>query len=114
MKNRIVITGNFGNSIPALQPVLASNTPPLYAANFFVNAVNTTNKGLDIVLDYTKHWGKNGFKALLAGNVQSITIDKINIPSALNNSYEEQQAFFSSREQAFLKAPQLKPNSHWH
>ena len=104
MKNRIVITGNYGTSIAALQNVLPNNNPPLFAANFFVNAVNTTNTGLDIVLDYSKHWGHNGFKALLAGNIQNVNIDNINVPTDLGTSYADQQAFFSSREQAFLVA----------
>lgn len=104
MKNRIVITGNFGSSIGSLASVLAANTPPLYAANFFVNAVNTTNTGVDIVIDYTKRWGKQSLRALLAGNIQNVTIDQINIPAALSSNYADKQAFFSSREQAFLKA----------
>ncbi|HXB46017.1 MAG TPA: TonB-dependent receptor, partial [Puia sp.] len=110
MKNRIVITGNFGTAIPALANVLPNNNPPLNAANFFVNAVNTTNKGLDIVLDYTKHWGKKGFTAFLAGNIQGVTINKINIPAPLDSGVANQQAFFSSREQAFLiaSAPKAK------
>lgn len=110
MKNRIVITGNYGEAIPALKNVLANNNPPLFAANFFVNAVNTTNTGVDIVIDYTKKWGKNGFKALLAGNIQNVDINNINVPSDLGTSYADQQAFFSSREQAFLvaSAPKTK------
>ena len=110
MKNRIVITGNFGTDIPALATVLPNNNPPLFAANFFANSVNTTNRGLDIVLEYNKHWGKRGFSALLAGNIQSVTINNINIPAELNIDVAHQQAFFSTREQAFLiaSAPQAK------
>lgn len=110
MKNRIVITGNFGTAIPALATVLPTNNPPLSAANFFVNAVNTTNTGLDMIFDYSTHWGKNGFKASLAGNIQNITINQINIPASLNTTFADQQAFFSSREQAFMiaSAPKSK------
>ncbi len=110
MKNRIVITGNFGTSIPALAQVLPANNPPLFAANFFANSVNTTNKGLDIVIDYSKRWGKNRFTALLAGNIQGVTINKINIPTQLDSGAANQQAFFSTREQAFLiaSAPKAK------
>ncbi|HEY4875690.1 MAG TPA: TonB-dependent receptor, partial [Puia sp.] len=110
MKNRIVITGNFGTDIPALANVLPNNNPPLTAANFFVNAVNTTNKGIDIVLDYTKHWGRQGFRASLAGNIQNVTINRINIPTQLDSGIANQQAFFSTREQAFLiaSAPKAK------
>ena len=102
IKNRIVITGNFDTSVTALKNYLIDNN--VSNANFFVNAVNTTNTGIDIVLDYTKRWGNNRFTALLAGNLQHINIDKINIPPALDDSYAHQQAFFSTREEAFLKA----------
>ncbi|MBS1974995.1 MAG: TonB-dependent receptor, partial [Bacteroidetes bacterium] len=105
MKNRIVITGNFGSNIPVLSSILLNNKPPLYSANFFANSVNTTNRGLDIVLDYTKHMSsKKSIHALLAGNIQGVTINKINIPAALDSGVANQQAFFSTREQAFLKA----------
>ena len=102
IKNRVVITGNFDTSVAALAPYLIANN--VTNANFFVNAVNTTNTGIDMVFDYTKRWGKNRFTALLAGNIQGITIDKINIPDALNDNVAHRQAFFSTREEAFLKA----------
>ena len=102
IKNRVVITGNFDEGIAALKPYLeAANAS---SANFFVNAVNTTNTGLDLVVDYTKRWGTQRFTALLAGNLQHININKINIPEAFNDTYAHQQAFFSTREEAFLKA----------
>jgi iron complex outermembrane receptor protein len=107
MKNRVVGTGYFDGSIPALAPFLTQFN--VSSVNFFANAVNTTNKGIDVVADYTKRWGTNSFKVLLAGNVQNVTIDKINIPGQLKTSYANQQAFYSSREQAFLKAS--APNS---
>ncbi|HEY2650215.1 MAG TPA: TonB-dependent receptor [Puia sp.] len=102
IKNRIVITGNFDTSVTALKDYLIANN--VSNANFFVNAVNTTNIGLDIVVDYTKRWSGKHFTALLAGNIQNVTINKINIPAALNDNYAHQQAFFSTREEAFLKA----------
>lgn len=102
VKNRVVITGNFDESIPALAPFLTEYN--VSAVNFFSNAVSTTNKGVDVVADYTKKWGGKSLKFLLAGNLQSIKINKINIPSALNDTYAHQQNFYSTREQAFLMA----------
>ncbi|HTI10154.1 MAG TPA: TonB-dependent receptor [Puia sp.] len=102
MKNRIVITGNFDASIPAIATYLTQFN--VSSVNFFANAVNTTNTGLDIVADYTKKWGKQSLKILLAGNIQHISIDKVNIPDPLNDTYAHRQAFFSTREEAFLKA----------
>jgi len=50
------------------------------------NAVNTTNTGVDVVLDYNKRIGRNKLKITLAGNIQNVTINKINIPAVLNGS----------------------------
>lgn len=74
--------------------------------------MNTTNVGIDIVIDYAKKLGDNTFKALLAGNFQKMKVDKINIPEALNNSYRHRKTFFSDREEAMLKAsaPKMKMN----
>jgi iron complex outermembrane receptor protein len=102
LKHRIVITGNFDGSIPVIAPYLTQFD--VSSVNFFANAVNTTNTGLDIVMDYTKRWGARSFKLLLAGNIQKIAIDKVNIPPALDDTYAHQQAFFSTREAAFLTA----------
>ena len=106
--NRIVITGNFDGAIPVIAPYLAANN--ISSVNFFTNAVNTTNKGIDIVADWHKSWGKKRFNVILAGNIQTIDINKINIPVTLDDTYAHQQAFFSSREQAFLiaSAPKAK------
>jgi iron complex outermembrane receptor protein len=106
IKNRIVISGLYAAGDPTLgaplNNILASNG--IGDAQFFANAVNTTNKGIDIVLDYKKRWGKNHFNALLAGNIQNLTINKINIPSTFKGSPSDSATFFSDREQYFLKA----------
>jgi iron complex outermembrane receptor protein len=61
-------------------------------------------------LNYAKKWGEKSLNVTFAGNVQQMKIDKINVPDALNKSYEERQAFFSDREQKFVlaSAPPLK------
>jgi iron complex outermembrane recepter protein len=102
MQHRVVITGNFDGSVAAIAPFLVQYN--VSSVNFFANAVNTTNTGVDIVLDYNKRIGRSRFKATLAGNIQNISIDKINIPAPLNGSYANQQAFYSTREQYFLRA----------
>jgi len=106
IKNRVVLSGEFSASDNTLDPAIinALNSQGIQNAQFFANAVNTTNIGLDVVVDYTKHMGKNTFKASLAGNFQHLTIDKINVPSKLNDNDDHRQAFFSDREQLFVKA----------
>jgi len=104
MKNRVVTTGYFDttNTTGAVKDFLASNS--IAEAQFFANAVNTTNRGVDIVIDYHKTWADKHFTALLAGNLQHITIDKVNIPGELNKNPSDADAFFSIREQQFIKA----------
>jgi iron complex outermembrane receptor protein len=104
MKNRVVATGYFDttNTTGAVRDYLTSNN--IAEAQFFANAVNTTNRGLDIVVDYHAAWADRHFTALLAGNLQHITIDKVNIPGELNHSASDADAFFSIREQQFIKA----------
>jgi len=112
VKNRIVLSGLFSKDDPTLPPSFTSQFPSDVAtAQFFANAVTTTNVGLDIVADYTMKWDQNTLKVLLAGNIQHISIDDIHIPSALNDSKLHQKTFYSDREEAFLKAS--APKSKW-
>ncbi|HYM93091.1 MAG TPA: TonB-dependent receptor, partial [Chitinophagaceae bacterium] len=112
VKNRIVLSGLFSANDPTLPSSFTSqlNAIGVATAQFFDNAVNTTNYGLDIVADYNKTWGKRSFKALLAGNLQHMTIDAVHVPAALNSTVLNQKTFFSDREEAFLlaSAPKAK------
>lgn len=56
IKDRVVISGQFDGSDPSLDPGLASQMAALNVsyAQFFANAVNTTNMGVDVVIDYNK------------------------------------------------------------
>lgn len=105
VKDRVVLSGLFSkddNTLPA--SFIAKFPDDVSTAQFFANAVNTTNTGLDIVADYTKRWSSGSLKILLAGNLQKITIDAIHVPSVLNDSKLHQKTFYSDREEAFLKA----------
>jgi iron complex outermembrane receptor protein len=112
IKDRIVLSGLFDKDDPTLPVSLTSqlNSIGVQTVQFFDNAVNTTNFGIDIIADYSKKWGKKSFTALLAGNFQHMTVDKIHIPDALNDSYRHRKTFFSDREEAFLlaSAPKAK------
>lgn len=106
IKDRVVLSGQFQAGDTSLNPALTSTLQQLgvNSAQFFANAVNTTNTGVDVVVDYHTRWGRNGFNVLFAGNVQHMNIDKVNVPDKLNDSYLHQQTFFSVREQYFVKA----------
>lgn len=106
VKDRIVLSGLFSASDNSLPKAFTDqlNNLGVATAQFFSNAVNTTNTGIDIVADYTKKWGNKSFKILLAGNIQKMTVDAVHVPVALNDSYLHQKTFFSDREEAFLLA----------
>ena len=106
VKDRVVLSGLFSKDDNTLSPAFLSQFPAdVSTAQFFANAVSTTNYGLDIVVDYTKKWEDDKLlKVLLAGNIQHLNIDAINVPSALNDTKLHQKTFYSDREEAFLKA----------
>ena len=114
VKDRIVLSGLFNVNDTTLPIAFTSRLKALgvSTAQFFDNAVNTTNLGLDIVIDYTKKWSNRSFKALLAGNLQHMTVDEVHVPAALDDSYGHRKTFFSDREEAFLlaSAPKAKFN----
>ncbi len=106
IKDRVVLSGQFDATDTTLDPVFsqALNSARAAYAQFFANAVNTTNKGVDIVLEYKKVNENNSLRATLAGNIQDMTIDKINVPAKLDDTENHRQTFLSDREQAFILA----------
>lgn len=106
IKDRVVLSGQFDGSNDDLDPFLRQEMERLDVglAQFFANAVNTTNRGVDIVIDYNKKVGNHRFKGLLAANFQDMTIDEINVPEKLSSTEELRQTFFSDREQQFVLA----------
>jgi len=119
IKNRIVYSGVYSegdaafgdpNTPGTLNNLLLANS--IQEAAFFTNAVNTTNQGLDVVIDYRNRWENQHFNATLAGNFQDVTINKINVPATFRGSASDSASFFSDREQYFLKyaAPRAKFN----
>lgn len=112
VKNRIVLSGLFNandNTLPA-EFISQLQSLDVSTAQFFDNAVSTTNYGLDIVADYNKSWGNRSFRALLTGNFQRMTVDNVHIPAKLDDSYLHRKTFFSDREEALLlaSAPKAK------
>lgn len=112
IKDRVVISGQFDGTDPNLDANLRALMSGLNVslAQFFANGVNTTNAGVDIVVDYNKKFGDNRFRALFAGNLQTMKINDINVPAKLSGSEFLQQTFLSDREQKFIlaSAPGIK------
>jgi iron complex outermembrane receptor protein len=111
VKNRIVLSGLFSRYDTTLPASFTSQIPAqVTTVQFFANAVNTTNYGLDIVADYSVKFGRSGLKILLAGNLQTMDVDAVHVPPALNGTELNRKTFFSDRERAFLiaSAPKAK------
>lgn len=106
VKDRIVLSGLFSADDESLPTEFTDQLHALgvSTAQFFDNAVNTTNYGIDVVIDYNKKWRNQSFRALFAGNFQHMTVDEVHIPTDLNDSYVHRKTFFSDREEAFLLA----------
>lgn len=107
IKDRVVLSGQFSVDDNTLDPTLIAAMQQLDVslAQFFANAVNTTNRGIDIVIDYNKKLsGGNSIRALFTSNFQKMDIDKINVPSKLNDTEDHRKTFLSDREQKFILA----------
>ena len=111
VKDRVVLSGQFSSEDEGLDPSLIEEMQRLDVslAQFFANAVNTTNKGIDLVLEYNKAYGKNNLRLLLTGNIQDMSIDKINVPEKLSGTADLRATFLTEREQKFILAS--APNS---
>ena len=107
MKDRVVLSGLFSASDETLPTALTDklNALGVSTAQFFANAVNTTNTGVDIVVDYQKKLSATEkLKFLLVGNFQGIQLDEVHVPPALNTNDYNANTFFNDREKFFLKA----------
>jgi iron complex outermembrane receptor protein len=104
--DRVVLSGQFSASDNTLDPTFIAALDNLHvgSAQFFANAVNTTNKGLDVVIDYSKTVGLNRFRVLFTGNFQHMNIDKVNYPPILGSTTALKETFLSEREKKFILA----------
>jgi len=106
VEDRVVLSGQFSASDETLDPsfIATLNSLQVGSAQFFANAVNTTNRGLDVVIDYAKTVGDSRYRVLLTGNFQSMDIDKVNYPTILGTTEALRETFLSSREKKFILA----------
>jgi len=89
VQDRIVLTGDFDAS---------SLNQGVSAAQFFANGANTQSTGLDVVINWKKHYDNGSFKASLTGNINNMTISEV------KNGNLDAETFFGAREKAFLLA----------
>ncbi len=112
VKDRVVLSGQFSASDASLNPALTTelNNLNVSSAQFFANAVNTTNRGVDVVIDFNKKLEEGRIRALFTANFQKMTLDKINVPTLLDDTPEHRITFLNDREQTFIlaSAPPVK------
>jgi len=73
IKNRIVLTGSFAKSNPAVATILAAY-PDINSAIFFTNAISTRTTGLDIVTSTDLRMNKGNLNITLAGNLNKTKV----------------------------------------
>ncbi|MCH2193611.1 TonB-dependent receptor [Kordia sp.] len=103
--DRIVYSGSFGNGgNPELTAIFEAAGAT--SARFFVNAIDTKSKGLDIVLIHKKNFGENTtLKNNLAATFTETTVDRVFVPQLIENAGLS-GSFFDGQEEAFLTLAQ--------
>jgi len=86
IKDRVVLSGLFGTDDSVIGgPVSAilGGFPGVGSAQFFINAVDTTTNGVDVVADYTHHLPKGSLKATVAANFTNTAVDAVHVPQSM-------------------------------
>ena len=97
--NRIVLSGRFdADNFPALAPTLASLG--LDQAQFFVNSVDTSTKGLDITASHRMPLAAGRLNTFLALNFSKTEVTGVHAPAALEG-FED--VLLSERERLFIE-----------
>ncbi|TMQ25972.1 MAG: TonB-dependent receptor [Deltaproteobacteria bacterium] len=90
IKDRIVLSGQFRNDDPTIGVAVADIVAPfpgVTAAQFFVNAVDTTTDGVDVVADYSYRLPRGVFKATAAVNLTQTTVDAVHVPQSMQQRF---------------------------
>jgi iron complex outermembrane receptor protein len=105
IKDRIILTGEFGTDDPNIGAILAARD--VGVARFFVNAVDTKTTGLDITASYDSHVGGGALNTFLAANFNRTEVTKVNAPPSLAG---REDALLPERDRLFVEngAPRRK------
>jgi iron complex outermembrane recepter protein len=99
VKNRIVLTGYFTDSDPVIG--LDLQNLGVTQAQFFTNAIDSRNRGIDINLTHDATLGTGRLVTTFAANFSEMDIQKIKTNTKLVG---KEAIYFGPREQAFVKA----------
>ncbi len=99
IKDRIVLTGSFFNNDPEIGADLTALG--VTQAQFFTNAIDSRNRGIDINLTHDATLGTGRLVTTFAANFSVMDIQKIKTNTKLAG---KEAIYFGPREQAFVKA----------
>jgi iron complex outermembrane receptor protein len=105
IKDRIILTGEFGTDDPNIGAILAARD--VGVARFFVNAVDTKTTGLDITASYDSQLWGGALNTFLAANFNRTEVTKVNAPASLAG---REDALLPERDRLFVEngAPRRK------
>jgi iron complex outermembrane receptor protein len=90
LKDRVVLTSLFQTSDTTLGDTvktILADFAGVGAAQFFVNAVDTTTDGVDVVADYLFRLPKGNLKATAAANYTRTVVDAVNVPQSMQEKF---------------------------
>ena len=91
IKDRVVLGGLFSEDDAVIGPTVASILEPfpgVDAAQFYVNAVDTTTNGLDLVVDYTYRLPKLSVTATASANFSRTNVDDVRVPGSVQDRFD--------------------------
>lgn len=99
--DRIVISGAIQSGLdPDLDVALAAANAT--AAQFFLNAVDTSTTGIDILVDYDMDLGDGILGLSLAANFTETDIDSVKAPDSLSSVPGIQDVIFTSQDRSII------------
>jgi iron complex outermembrane receptor protein len=105
LKDRVVLTSLFqtGDAVVGgtVTDILAQ-FPGVGAAQFFVNAVDTTTDGVDLVVDYNLHLPQGNLKATAAANFTRTVVDAVHVPQSMLEKFSSIQGGANRVQELFL------------
>jgi iron complex outermembrane recepter protein len=105
LKDRVVLTSLFqtGDAVVgnAVTDIL-TQFPGVGAAQFFVNAVDTTTDGLDVVVDYNFHLPRGLLKATAAANFSRTVVDDVHVPQSMQEKFSSIEGGSKRVQELFL------------
>jgi len=107
IKDRIVLSGLFDKTDAVLGPEISAVLDPFPGVGitqFFVNAVDTSTNGVDVVVDYSVRLPKGQLKATAAASFTDTKVDAVHVPQSMLDKFanidgaaDQVRALFLSR-----------------